>query len=59
MLAVTSDKLHAFCYKMSATNIISQIKESQKTFVIAEIGQNHQGDLSTAKKLISVAKVRI
>lgn len=58
MLAVTGE-LHTRCVKMSAMNIISQIKESEKTFVIAEIGQNHQGDLLTAKKLISVAKVRI
>ncbi|KAG5892653.1 hypothetical protein JTB14_025447 [Gonioctena quinquepunctata] len=29
---------------------------SEKTFIIAEIGQNHQGDLSTAKQLIKTAK---
>jgi sialic acid synthase len=28
------------------------------TFVIAEIGQNHQGDVNIAKKLIKTAKVR-
>ncbi|XP_018579241.1 sialic acid synthase isoform X2 [Anoplophora glabripennis] len=28
----------------------------QQTFIIAEIGQNHQGDINTAKKLIEVAK---
>lgn len=26
-------------------------------FIIAEIGQNHQGDIETAKKMIQVAKV--
>jgi len=26
-------------------------------FIIAEIGQNHQGDIDNAKKLIRVAKV--
>lgn len=26
-------------------------------FIIAEIGQNHQGDLDTAKKMIKMAKV--
>lgn len=26
-------------------------------FIIAEIGQNHQGDLEIAKKMIQVAKV--
>lgn len=28
----------------------------RRTFVIAEIGQNHQGDLNTAKEMISTAK---
>ena len=27
-------------------------------FIIAEIGQNHQGDVSIAKKMIKLAKVR-
>lgn len=27
-------------------------------FIIAEIGQNHQGDLEVAKRMIRVAKVR-
>lgn len=27
-------------------------------FIIAEIGQNHQGDLDVAKRMIRVAKVR-
>ncbi|XP_066254006.1 sialic acid synthase [Euwallacea similis] len=37
-------------------NILSQIKASEKTFIIAEIGQNHQGDINVAKQLIKVAK---
>ncbi|XP_066141140.1 sialic acid synthase [Euwallacea fornicatus] len=37
-------------------NILSQIKASKKTFIIAEIGQNHQGDINIAKQLIKVAK---
>lgn len=30
----------------------------QPCFIIAEIGQNHQGDLATAKRMIRMAKVR-
>uniref|UniRef100_A0A8W7MT69 AFP-like domain-containing protein n=1 Tax=Anopheles arabiensis TaxID=7173 RepID=A0A8W7MT69_ANOAR len=30
--------------------------ESSRTFVVAEIGQNHQGSLSTAKQMIKAAK---
>lgn len=28
-------------------------------FIIAEIGQNHQGDIEIAKKMIKMAKVRV
>lgn len=38
-------------------DILTEIKLSGKTFVIAEIGQNHQGNLDTAKLLIKAAKV--
>lgn len=38
-------------------NIFTEIMLSGKTFVIAEIGQNHQGNLDTAKQLIKTAKV--
>ncbi|XP_052902130.1 sialic acid synthase [Anopheles moucheti] len=31
-------------------------KEIGKTFIVAEIGQNHQGSLSTAKQMIKAAK---
>lgn len=41
-----------------------QLSSSQRYFgvtqpclIVAEIGQNHQGDLNTAKQLIQVAKV--
>ncbi|KAJ9579582.1 hypothetical protein L9F63_004767 [Diploptera punctata] len=34
------------------------IGESQPCFIIAEVGQNHQGDLEIAKRLIKAAKVR-
>lgn len=34
------------------------IGEGLPCFVIAEIGQNHQGDLEIAKNLIQEAKVR-
>lgn len=37
--------------------LCSSIDFSQQTFIIAEIGQNHQGDVNFAKKLIEVAKV--
>lgn len=36
-----------------------QIGEFHPVFIIAEIGQNHQGDIRIAKKLIKIAKVRI
>ena len=32
------------------------IGENQKTFIIAEIGLNHNGKLSTCKKMIKSAK---
>lgn len=38
-------------------NIFTEIMVSGKTFIIAEIGQNHQGNLDTAKQLIQAAKV--
>jgi len=28
-------------------------------FIIAEIGQNHQGDIKTAKEMIKMVKVRV
>ena len=34
----------------------SEIAENSPTFVIAEIGINHNGDLNSAKQLIKVAK---
>ena len=34
------------------------IGENQKTFIIAEIGLNHNGKLSTCKKMIKSAKKR-
>lgn len=37
----------------------TEITEYGKCFIIAEIGQNHQGDLNVAKNLIQMAKVRI
>ena len=33
------------------------IGEGQPCFIIAEIGQNHQGDIEIAKQLITKAKV--
>jgi N-acetylneuraminate synthase len=35
---------------------IANIELGQKTFIIAEIGINHNGDIETAKKLIEAAK---
>ena len=35
---------------------IKYISESSKTFIIAEIGVNHNGSISLAKKLINYAK---
>lgn len=40
-------------------DFVSELKNSKNTFIIAEIGQNHQGSLETAKKLIKTAKVII
>lgn len=34
-----------------------QIGGNNPCFIIAEIGQNHQGDIEIAKKLIKAAKV--
>lgn len=46
---------------MSQTEDISRqnilFTNLEKTFIIAEIGQNHQGDLNIAKQLIKTAKV--
>lgn len=54
-----------FCLKMQPEDIhqptlsISNkiIGEGYPVFFIAEIGQNHQGDINIAKKLIDEAKV--
>lgn len=32
---------------------------SRPCFIIAEIGQNHQGDIEIAKKMIKMAKVNL
>ncbi|XP_030752596.1 sialic acid synthase [Sitophilus oryzae] len=37
-------------------NFMHKLRETNKTFVIAEIGQNHQGDINIAKELIKIAK---
>lgn len=42
--------------KMSKFHISNHIVGSGRVFVIAEIGQNHQGDLATAKQMIKSAK---
>lgn len=34
------------------------LNKLEKTFIIAEIGQNHQGDIQLAKQLIAIAKVK-
>lgn len=34
-----------------------RIGGSNPCFIIAEVGQNHQGDIEIAKKLIKAAKV--
>lgn len=41
---------------MSSFKIADAIIGSQRTFVIAEIGQNHQGDITIAKRMIAKAK---
>lgn len=41
-------------YKMSDKLNLNNLK---RCFIIAEIGQNHQGDIALAKKLIQIAKV--
>lgn len=42
--------------EVKITNDI-KIGDSNPCFIIAEVGQNHQGDIEIAKKLIKVAKV--
>ncbi|XP_057658886.1 sialic acid synthase [Diorhabda carinulata] len=37
-------------------DFINCLKTSKNTFIIAEIGQNHQGNIEIAKKLIKIAK---
>lgn len=39
-------------------DLIKKIRKNPQPFVIAEIGQNHQGDIQMAKQLIKAAKVR-
>lgn len=34
-----------------------QIGRGQPCFIVAEIGQNHQGEMEIAKKMIRIAKV--
>lgn len=38
-------------------NLGRSINMKSPCFIIAEIGQNHQGDIMMAKKLIRIAKV--
>ncbi|XP_076258459.1 N-acetylneuraminic acid synthase isoform X3 [Rhynchophorus ferrugineus] len=42
-----------YCKKKS---LMEQFKKIDRTFFIAEIGQNHQGDIQIAKQLMNVAK---
>lgn len=46
---------------MVEVKITEDIKVGGKNpcFIIAEVGQNHQGDIEIAKKLIKAAKVSI
>jgi len=40
-------------------NLGRSIHFNSSCYIIAEIGQNHQGDIMMAKKLIKLAKVNI
>ncbi|KAL1506229.1 hypothetical protein ABEB36_005626 [Hypothenemus hampei] len=37
-------------------DVFKHLNSTSKTFIIAEIGQNHQGDINIAKRLIKIAK---
>lgn len=52
-------KLFILMFKMNDLEIVPGclIGLDHPCFIIAEIGQNHQGDFDTAKKLIKIAKV--
>ena len=35
-----------------------ELGTNRPTFIIAEVGQNHQGDINVAKQLIEIAQVK-
>lgn len=42
---------------LSSSHLQRYVGGTQPCLIVAEIGQNHQGDLNIAKQLIQVAKV--
>ena len=53
MFVVIQDKRHTFNKQFQIGN--RTISEQEKTFIIAEAGVNHNGDMSLAKEMIDVA----
>lgn len=49
--------LHPIGNMFKFKELCSPTNFDRQTFIIAEIGQNHQGDINIAKKLIETAKV--
>lgn len=46
-------------YKHSMSDQKLNLHKLEKCFIIAEIGQNHQGNIQLAKDMIKIAKVRL
>lgn len=39
--------------------VVWKLGERESVYIVAEIGQNHQGSFETAKQMIREAKVRV
>jgi sialic acid synthase SpsE len=52
------DPVSEFIDHVAKIELCRSINFKSPCYIIAEIGQNHQGDIMMAKKLIKLAKVR-
>lgn len=52
------DPVSEFIDHVAKIDLGRSINNKSPCYIIAEIGQNHQGDIMMAKKLIKLAKVR-
>lgn len=52
------DPVSEFIENVATIELGRSINFKSPCYIIAEIGQNHQGDIMMAKKLIKLAKVR-